>query len=570
MTSRRPTRAAAVGFILAATLAACSIHVMTRDAVTRAPTSANRSVCVLIFDGLPASTFQRLVDTGSLPNLKRAVVDRALRVENAVASIPTETYPNISALQTGLFPGHHGLPANIWLDRRVRQREAHTNIFRSYSASDFFVPEARTVFERLPAGTVAVTTPVARGATVVQKNVVAIAASYLRNDWAFLDRKTIDDVGDAYAGAWARGRLPPLVWAHLLGPDEVQHFDGVDSPALDQTLRSFDRAFGRLLRRLEKRGIADRILYAVVSDHGHTPYANVVDVTELVHRALFAHPTETDCAGAKCVLRPVPGVKEKTYDVGEAEIAVGAYRGAMIWLPSVRPPEDVPRALRSKKRSASRLVRAAAPPSAEPSAFAAALARAPEVGLVATRGPAGGRVVLYGPRGRAEIVRSAEPGEAPLYAYRVLEGEDPLGYMSIDAIRPLVASPHRAETWLAATAGSAFPDLPVQLAEFFDSPRSPDVYISPANGWGFTPARVGGHGSLSRGDLVVPMLFAGPGVVPGRIGAARTVDLAPTLLGYLGVPFVAEELDGEDLGIGRRRGLPAPAPVIPAAGPAPR
>ena len=55
----------------------------------------------------------------------------------------------------------------MWLDRRFKQREAHTNIFRTYSSSDFLVESARTLYERLPAGSVAVTTPISKGASAV-------------------------------------------------------------------------------------------------------------------------------------------------------------------------------------------------------------------------------------------------------------------------------------------------------------------------------------------------------------------------------------------------------------------
>jgi arylsulfatase A-like enzyme len=118
--------------------------------------------------------------------------------------------------------------------------------------------------------------------------------------------------------------------------------------------------------------------------------------------------------------------------------------------------------------------------------------------------------------------------------------------------------------WRAAPAPGPYPDLVVQLPEFFDSPRAPDVYVSPAEGYGFTSGKAAGHGSLSRSETVVPLLFAGPGVVPGHRHAARTVDLAPTLLGYLGVPFDADEMDGEDLEIAPA-GTPPMRPLTPSS-----
>ena len=530
-----------------------------RTAAEKVSADSGPSVCVLLFDGLSGEAFERLVEAGALPNIKARIVDRGLSVKTAVASVPSDTYPNLASLETGLLPGHHGIPANIWLDRRLQVREAHTNILGIFSSTDYLVPEARTLFERLPGDTVAVTTPLARGVSVYARNRIAVVASYARNEWSFLDRKTLDDVGDAYAGAATVGRVPPLVWAHLVGTDEVAHVSGLESREFQGTMSAIDEAFGRLLRRLRRRHLDERILFVLVSDHGNSSYGTTVDANELVNRALRANPTEADCSNGDCVLVPARR-KDKAYDVGDAMIAVGAYRGVMIWLPANRPPEDVPSAFRAPRRKRKPRAPSGAPlkiPDA--SLFAATLARAPEVRLVATRGPSSGTVALYGPSGRAEIVRDDRDGLESLYLYRVLEGDDPLGYAH-SAAAPLVGSAHDPDEWLEATAETEFPDLVVQLPEFFDSPRSPDVFISPQDGYGFTRGYTAGHGSLSRSETVVPLLFAGPGVTPGVLHAARTVDLAPTLLSYLGVDYDPDEMDGEDIEIAPR-GVPKPPPI---------
>jgi arylsulfatase A-like enzyme len=512
---------------------------------------------------LSGEAFDRLVEAGALPNLKARIVDRGLSVKTAVASVPSETYPNLASIETGLLPGHHGIPANIWLDRRLRVREAHTNILGVFSSTDYLVPEARTLFERLPGDTVAITAPLARGASVHARNRIAVIASYARNEWSFLDRKTLDDVGDAYAGAAAVGHVPPLVLAHFVGPDEVAHVSGPESREFQATMSAIDVAFGRLLRRLRRRHLDERILFVLVGDHGNRSYGTFVDANELVNRALRANPTEADCSGGDCVLVPATR-KDKAYDVGDAMIAVGAYRGVMIWLPANRPPEDVPSAFRAPRRKRKPRAPSAAPlriPGA--SLFAATLARAPEVRLVATRGSSSGTVALYGPSGRAEIVREDRDGLESLYLYRVLEGDDPLGYAH-SAAAPFVGSAQDPDEWLEATAETEFPDLVVQLPEFFDSPRSPDVFLSPKDGYGFTKGYAAGHGSLSRSETVVPFLFAGPGVTPGVLHAARTVDLAPTLLSYLGVAYDPYEMDGEDLEIAPQ-GVPKPPALPPAS-----
>ena len=559
----RSTRAAAcvAAGVFLAQGSGCSIHARAQTAAKSVSADSGPSVCVLFFDGLSGDAFERLVATGALPNIKARIVDRGLRVETAVASVPSETYPNLASLETGLLPGHHGIPANIWLDRQLQVREAHTNILGVFSTTDYLVPEARTLFERLPADTVAVTVPLARGVAVHARNRLTLTASYARNEWSFLDRKTLDDVGDAYAGAAAAGRVPSLVWAHLVGPDEVAHVSGLESREFRDTMAAIDAAFGRLTRRLGRRHLDERILFVLVSDHGNSSYTTFVDANELVNRALRANPTEADCSAGDCVL--VPAVrKDKAYDVGDAMITVGAYRGVMIWLPANRPPEDVPSAFRAPRRKRKPRTPSDAPLKV-PGAllFAATLARAPEVRLVATRGPSPGTVALYGPAGRAEIAREDRDGLESLYLYRVLEGDDPLGYAHSPAAG-FAGSAHDPDEWLEATAETEFPDLVVQLSEFFDSPRSPDVFISPKDGYGFTKGYAAGHGSLSRSETVVPLIFAGPGVTPGVLHAARTVDLAPTLLSYLRVDYDPDEMDGEDLEIAPL-GVPRP-PALPA------
>ena len=468
--------------LLALAAAGCSVHERVQSAAEAAGARGGPSVCVLFVDGLSKETFDHLLAEGALPNVQKEIVGRALTVDNAVASVPSETYPNLGAMLTGLLPGHHGIPANVWLDRRLRVKEAHTNVFRVYAASDFLAPAARTLYERLPPETVAVTAPIARGATVHVKNTVPVMASYARYDWPFLDRKTLDDMGDAYSGAAAGGRLPPLVWGHLLGPDEVAHAEGPGSPGFHATLASIDRAFGRLVKRLKKLGIEDRVLWVLVGDHGNRSYQTYVDANELVSRVLDANPTEADCR-PECVLVPAPR-KDKAYDVGDAMIAVGAYRGVMIWLPGERPPADVPAAFSTRKKA-----RPKGPPRLRmvpTSAFAATLARAPEVRLVVTRGAGPGQALVYGHAGRSEISRESDGGGEARYAYRVLEGEDPFGYASDPAVKPLLGAPRPADDWLDATAPGPYPDLVVQLAEFFDSPRAPDVFVSPAVGYGFS------------------------------------------------------------------------------------
>jgi hypothetical protein len=76
--------------------------------------------------------------------------------------------------------------------------------------------------------------------------------------------------------------------------------------------------------------------------------------------------------------------------------------------------------------------------------------------------------------------------------------------------------------------------------------RSPDVEILVEENALFTSA-VASHGTPYRYDTHVPLLLRIPGVEPQSIDQrVRTIDLAPTLAGYLGLEMVGK-VDGEDL-----------------------
>lgn len=81
-----------------------------------------------------------------------------------------------------------------------------------------------------------------------------------------------------------------------------------------------------------------------------------------------------------------------------------------------------------------------------------------------------------------------------------------------------------------------------RIAQLFDSPRGPDIMVSPkAYTYGTQP---GQHGALDVVQSRAPLIFSGPGVKRGRYRvAARHVDIAPSIAHLMGFP----EVDGSYL-----------------------
>jgi phosphonoacetate hydrolase len=76
-----------------------------------------------------------------------------------------------------------------------------------------------------------------------------------------------------------------------------------------------------------------------------------------------------------------------------------------------------------------------------------------------------------------------------------------------------------------------------RIAQLFDSPRAPDLMVSPkAYTYGIQP---GQHGALDVVQSRAPLIFSGPGVKRGRHKiASRHVDIAPTIARAMGFPQI--------------------------------
>ncbi len=77
-----------------------------------------------------------------------------------------------------------------------------------------------------------------------------------------------------------------------------------------------------------------------------------------------------------------------------------------------------------------------------------------------------------------------------------------------------------------------------RIAQLFDSPRAPDLVVSPkAYAYGIQP---GQHGALDVVQCRAPLVFRGPGVRRGLFKLnARQVDVAPTIARLMGLPKIA-------------------------------
>jgi arylsulfatase A-like enzyme len=496
-------------------------------------------IVLFYVDGLRQDVFEELVDAGELPHLRRHFLDRAARVRSTVVSVPSVTYANALSMVTGRWPAAHGVWANNWFDRY----ELLTHNYEDERANADLDRTCPTLFELMPEALSAVVAlPFERGVELTHAASVGDSGREAWVAWALGREEQTDRLltEQLYAiGEQAReiGAWPALTAIHLPAVDHVAHEHGSDGKEYRSAVENLDRSIGETLETFARGGMLDQMILVLTSDHGHhsTPHSLAID--EFLHDVLgvpVLHNCEDD--GDEDYLE-----RRERYASARAVITTCGEREASLHLrvgeswserPSLEEILFFPGAQGAREDLPARLLRERA------------------IELVAVRAGED-EVHLHARAGSAAIERTrADAGEEELFSYRLLAGSDPLGYDRASELWSWIGSgAHTSREWLTETADQPRPDVVPQLVAAFDHPRSGDVVLFAAPTWDFSPHYAGGHGGLERGEMIVPLYLAGPGIRPRtELPVARLVDLVPTLLDLAGVePREGQTFDGVSL-----------------------
>ena len=472
----------------------------------------DKKAVVFFVDGLNRDVFRQMLAAGQLPQIDKHLIQRGTRVKNAVTAFPSITYAITTSFATGQVPGRHGVLGNRFFDRDQLFYVNYGTIKTYRDVDDHY--RCDNIYEILnDQFSVSIQTPVRRG---VYRKIDNWATSGIR--WYFGQITEIDcltaerfhlisDIS-RQAGQW-----PSLIFAYFPATDEMGHRYGPDSERYRACLVNVDEQIGRICGALQASGILESTYLLLISDHGMAACSrdNYLKLSELIK----------DTTGLKLTtdgpdLRTPYHERVEYFSQYEAVLANGGNRLGKLYLRGKDGWSSQPRFLQVRE-------------------IADLVTSQQAVALAAYRD--GQAVVVQNGIGRALIERLDNvPGKnlsSRQYRYRVIDSQCPLGYSgnSRATSRLLDGQFHPGKEWLLATAESEYPDLPVQIIEMFDSDRAGDLVFFAADGWDFSPANLGGHGSVRATDMIVPMVFAGPGITPGgQIETARTVDVAPTII----------------------------------------
>ena len=468
-------------------------------------------VLVYLVDGARPDVFRRLLDEGELPNIRREVTaEGTFRL--ASSCLPSTTGPAHLPFLLGCFPGTLNIPGIRWLDKaEFHARRFGLNRFRSYNGPEALLlnrdlpPERPTIFElaRRPFAIYSmVTRGLPRGHDLTQHSKPWMyVGAHLTDRWVPVDRL-------------AHARLmrcldadPDYIFAVFTNVDCYSHLRDPFAPETLAGYRYVDASVGQVVAKLKRQGRWDDTLLILTSDHGMSATGRHLDLAQYLDR----RGIRTLYYPVLWKNRPQASVMISGNAVGQIYFLKEAARGGHLAEPLV----------------GSRVRDALGP------IWDELLARE-EIDFLAWRG-ADRTYEIASPRGEATIRRTAQGT-----TYHPRNG-DPFGLGRL-------ATPLGERASLEATFDSDYPDALVQIEQLFASPRSGDLVVVSRSGYDLReafewPEHHGSHGSLHRDHMHVPVIYNRTGWTPGP---ARTADLFPTTLAWLGLPPV-EGTDGRSL-----------------------
>jgi predicted AlkP superfamily pyrophosphatase or phosphodiesterase len=236
-----------------ALLVAVALVVVAAPTGPRAQTS-DPIVVLVSFDGWRSD----YIDRANVPNLK-ALAARGVRAKAMIPSFPSLTFPNHYTLVTGLYPSHHGIVANNFVEpgfpRFSMSAETAkdprwwggepiwvTAIRQGRRAMDMFWP----------------------GSEVEIRGVRPTEFRPYDGNVPNADRV-------AQALAWLglpEDRRPSFVSLYFSDVDHFGHVAGPESRDVLEAAATLDASLGQLVEGIGRLGLADRTTVVVVSDHG--------------------------------------------------------------------------------------------------------------------------------------------------------------------------------------------------------------------------------------------------------------------------------------------------------------
>jgi len=482
-----------------------------------------------------------MLSQGSLPNIKKYIVDRGSIIKNVVTVFPSTTGPAHAPFLTGAFPGSLNMPGIRWFDRTKNSYQDYGPLAWLQFERDYVSPQAfamntdmsyeiKTIFERLrDHTTAAIFEPITRGAKFVYPplaNVMAKVFGALKAfTWEHVDTLAARTFEIVYRcstiARWMKlpSEPPAFSVVYMPGVDEVSHEYGPLSKNVQHAIQNVDKQIGHIVKTLIDLKLYDETSIVIGSDHGLRPTSLHFDLGRFL-------------ATVGLDVRSFPVTFLQGLGEFDATVAVSGNGMAHIYLAAEGAEEKAFTFQYIKHDWRQR------PSLDDLQNYKIRSGRVNIIDLLRHLLPvehvfaAENKTTFHAySRDGHGVIRKRGLNE---YSYNVVEGTDPLEYASIVEDGKIAYGEWLDDRkWLAATCEAKFPDAPVQISQIFESERSGDLILNSRMGWDLMPElppHKGSHGGLHTAEMKVPLLVVNSRYEVKLDQPLRTTDVLDILL----------------------------------------
>ncbi|MHB0998094.1 MAG: alkaline phosphatase family protein [Armatimonadota bacterium] len=524
---------------------------------------SDRYVVLIIADGASLIQARDLVMSGlddksaydktvsrTFPNISKYFLDNGAFTANGISVWPSSSIPAHTGIMTGAYPRHTGVMGQ-------RQFSSENRHYTSYiglgimNHRNILSPAIKTLYEYFPhVRSLDVLQVVNRGCSLFvpgppEDEMVVGRACQIVDATSTLNR---------FSG---NSEIPRILVMTLPGIDHQTHNSSFNSEKALKAYLDIDRYMGEIADLYKRKGIFDKTLFIMAADHGMGEVTNHVTIDNLMHDMRF-----TTYESFKWTAVPAWGSFEANFWVGTRKKLDNVYNCLPLWggnsdaLLYIKGQELVDGVISKESwsiRNTDEQLENYMVGGTQINVIRRLLDYSPGIGLIFTN-PSKDVFHVYSKNGTAEIQERRQNGQIE-FRYKILDRADPLGYNLNPAIKQYIdkAAWLNDQQWIRLTYLEHYPDAIRRITYSMQHPNSGTLHIVAADGWDFAPyyiakdVLVGSHGSLNQQQSLVPIMFYGPGVRHVELPYARTVDILPTILAYLGIQ--PTNIDGRPLPI---------------------
>ncbi|MFX0134862.1 MAG: alkaline phosphatase family protein [Candidatus Hodarchaeota archaeon] len=213
-------------------------------------------------DDVRSDQFFDLVEKGYLKNISEYLTD-GLYCKNCITTFPSITVPAHTTILTGQYPDSYEVPLLKWVDRNYANLTEidYTKGIIGLEINDHLNKDVKTIYEQVNGNTFSAFEFIFRGATRDfgfnrQEFFTSLDKAVINS---FLNPKEYFEVNEA----------PKFCACWYFDSDVILHEYGSESDVYLKSLRKIDRYIGRIIKKLKENNYFDDTLFIITSDHGN-------------------------------------------------------------------------------------------------------------------------------------------------------------------------------------------------------------------------------------------------------------------------------------------------------------